>query len=303
MKDPASSLLFQARKTVRSRLFLAGTVVLTLMVAACGDDGPSSPTGPTPTPATTRIIALSGNLAFGDVPVGSSRDATLTIRNTGNAVLTITSLTAPGDLADLLTADWTSGQVAAGASQAVTIRFTPTQPGSYSGTLAVNGDQTSGTNTIAVSATATGGAFSGNWLGGHIITACDGTGSAQDLICSAARGEFPVGSNMLFAATLQQTGSSVSGTVNLAGLEGTMSGTVVGGVLSLQGTATGEGFTAVVTRWSTTVSGSTMSGAIDYDLRFVNVPGVASIRSTLSDVTRLTTTTRAGTMKPIRRRT
>lgn len=46
-----------------------------------------------------------------------------------------------------------------------------------------------------------------------------------------------------------------------------------------------------------------MSGAIDYDLRFVNVPGVASIRSTLSDVTRLTTTTRANTMKPIQRRT
>jgi hypothetical protein len=274
-------------------------LLLAMMAVACGDDGPSSPTSPTPTPATTRIIALSGNLAFGEVAVGSSRDATLTIRNTGNAVLTITSLTAPSDLADLLTADWTSGQVAAGASQAVTIRFAPAQPGSYSGTLAVNGDQTSGTNTIAVSATATGGAFSGEWRGGHIITACDGTGSAQDLICSAARGEFPVGSNMLFAATLQQNGNSVSGPVNLAGLLGAMSGTVAGGVLSMRGTATGEGFTAVVTGWASTVSGNTMSGTIDYDLTFAGVPGVARIRSRLSDVTRGSTTARATTQRAV----
>ena len=281
-----------------SKPTLAGLALLAALAVACGDGGSSTPTSPTP-PATTRIINLSGNLAFGEVPVGTTRDATLTIRNSGNAVLTITSLTS--DLADLLTASWTDGQIAAGASQVVTLRFTPTQPGSYSGTLMVNGDQTSGTNTIPVSATATGGAFSGDWRGAHVITACDGTGSAQDLICSANRGAYPVGSRMLFAATLQQTGSSVTGTVNLAGLVGSMSGSVVGGVLTLRGTATGQGFTAIVTSWNTTISGNTMAGTINYDLTFAGVPGVAAIRSSLSDVTRQTTPMRTNTMKAVPR--
>jgi hypothetical protein len=154
------------------------------------------------------------------MPVGSSRDANLTISNTGNAALTISSLTAPSDIADLLTADWTSGQIASGASQLVTIRFTPTQPGTYSGALTVNADQTSGTNTIAVSATATGGSFGGLWRGAHVITACEGTGSMQDLACSTSRGIYPPGSTLAFGVSLQQNGANASGTVDLGGLLG-----------------------------------------------------------------------------------
>jgi hypothetical protein len=300
MKDPTSQSITTTRRTSLSTSFLATAVVLAMMAVACGDDSPSSPTSPTPTPATTRIIALSGNLAFGDVPVGSSRDATLTISNIGNAVLTVTSLTAPGDLADLLTASWTSGQIAAGASQAVTIAFTPTQPGSYTGTLAVNGDQTSGTNTIAVSATATGGVFSGLWLGGHVITSCEGTGSMQDLACSTNRGIYPPGSRLAFGVSLQQNGANASGTVDLGGLLGAANGTVTGGVLTLRGTATGDDFTATITAWSTTVSGDSMSGTVDYSLTMRGIPGVAGIRSRLDGVTRQTTSARTNTPKPIR---
>lgn len=297
MKEPESHSSARTGTARVSGLVLASVVLLAMTAVACGDDGPSSPTSPTP--ATTRIIALSGNLAFGEVAVGSSREATLTISNTGNAVLTVTSLTAPGDLADLLTANWTGGQIAAGASQAVTIRFTPTQPGSYSGTLTVNGDQTSGTNTVAVSATATGGNFSGFWLGGHVITACEGTGSMQDLACSTSRGVYPPGSTLFFALDLQQTGANVSGAVDLGGLEGAVNGTVTGGVLTLRGTATGDDFTATITAWSTTVSGNTMSGTVDYSLTMRNVPGVAGIRSRLDGVTRPTTSS-SSTAKAIR---
>jgi hypothetical protein len=234
------------------------------------------------------------------VSVGGSRDANFTISNTGNAVLTITSLTAPSDLADLLSASWISGQIAAGASQVVTVTFAPTQPGSYAGTLTVNGDQTSGTNTIAVSATATGGAFSGLWLGGHVITACEGTGSMQDLACSTSRGVYPPGSTLFFGLELQQSGAAVSGAVDLGGLEGAVNGTVTGGVLTLRGTATGDDFTATITAWRTTVSGNSMSGTVDYSLTMRGIPGVAGIRSRLDGVTRGTTSARMTAPKPLR---
>ncbi len=130
-------------------------IIMALLSAACGGGGSSStPTAPTPTPpaAPTRIVALSGDLAFGSVAVGQSAERTLTIRNTGNATLTVTGMTGPSGYS----ASWTSGAISAGGSQAVTIRFSPLAPQSYAGTLTVNGDQTSGTNTIAISGTGTG---------------------------------------------------------------------------------------------------------------------------------------------------
>lgn len=251
---------------------------------ACGDDGPSNPTSPTPT--TTRIIGVSGNLAFGDVPVGGSREATFTISNTGTGTLTVTGLATTGGFGSTLTASWPNGTIAAGASQAVTIRFAPTEAGTYNGTLTVNGDQTSGTNTLPISATSAN-SFAGTWRGGHIITACNGTGSMQDLACTANRGAFPIGSNMEFSATLQQSGNSVTGTISLGGLVGSASGTVTNGVLSLRGTASGGGgFTATITSWSTTVQGSTMAGNLTYDLTFTGLPGVAGIVAQLNSVTR-----------------
>jgi len=233
----------------------------------------------------TRIINVSGNLEFGDVPVGTTRDATITIGNSGNGVLNVTGITVSGGFSELLTASWTSGTIAAGASQPVTIRFAPTQTGAYNGTLTVNADHTSGTNTLAVSANATAG-FAGDWAGAHRITACNGTGSLQDLLCSANHGVYPVGTLLTFALTLQQDGANVTGTVNLGGLLGPVSGTVVGGVLSLRGTATGSGFTAEITVWNTTVQGASMVGQVNYNLTLTGILGVAGIESQLDSVTR-----------------
>ncbi len=46
-----------------------------------------------------------------------------------------------------------SGTIAAGGSQPVTVTFAPVAATAYSGTVTVNSDKTSGTNTIAVSGT------------------------------------------------------------------------------------------------------------------------------------------------------
>jgi hypothetical protein len=89
-------------------------------------------------------------LTFGNVPVGQSSTSTLTITNTGNAVLTLTGLTAPGGV---YTANPAGMTVAAGGSLPVTIQFAPVAAVNYGGTLTISGDQTSGTNTLPVSGT------------------------------------------------------------------------------------------------------------------------------------------------------
>jgi len=73
----------------------------------------------------------------------------LAISNNGNSTLTVTGITGPSGY----TASWTSGTIAAGANQDVTVRFTPIAETSYNGTVTVNADHTSGTNTITISGT------------------------------------------------------------------------------------------------------------------------------------------------------
>jgi uncharacterized protein YkwD len=121
-----------------------------LAAAACGK---STPTAPTPTSTSTststRVVSLSGSLAFGTVDIGKTSDLTLTIGNSGTGTLSVTGITGPGGY----TLNWTSGTIAPGGSQHVTVRFAPTAAQTYSGTLEVIGDHTSGTNTTSLSGT------------------------------------------------------------------------------------------------------------------------------------------------------
>lgn len=116
-------------------------------LAACNSG--NTPATPTPPPAPTRIIRLGGNLNFGDVVLGVERtDGILVINNDGNSTLTFTSLTGPAGGA--YAASQTSGTVGAHASLNLSIFFKPTEVRPYGGVLTVVGDQTAGTNTIAV---------------------------------------------------------------------------------------------------------------------------------------------------------
>lgn len=107
-----------------------------------------------------KIIGLAGNLAFGNVTIGQRASTVMTVTNGGASTLTITGMTAPAGGA--YTASWTSGAIPAGGSQLVTVFFTPTAAQSYSGTLTVNGDQTSGVNTLPISGTGVGATTPGS---------------------------------------------------------------------------------------------------------------------------------------------
>jgi hypothetical protein len=101
-------------------------------------------------PDPTRIISLSGSLAFGNVALGSFSEAPMTISNTGNSALTVSGITYPSGFSG----NWSSGMIAVGDSQIVTVTFSPSSASSYGGPITVNSDKTSGTNTISCSGTA-----------------------------------------------------------------------------------------------------------------------------------------------------
>src|SRR5207253_331969 len=101
--------------------------------------------------AVTRILTLGGNLAFGTVAVNTTATRTLTIGNTGTAALTVSGISYPAGFSG----DFTSGTIAPGGSQSVTVAFAPTAVTDYGGTITVTADQTSGTNTIAVTGAGT----------------------------------------------------------------------------------------------------------------------------------------------------
>ena len=125
-------------------------VVLAASASACGKGSPSAPTpasNSTAGAAATRVVSLGGSLNFGAVEIGKTSELTITIGNAGTGSLSVTGITAPGGY----TPNWTSGTIAPGASQQVTVRFAPLAAQSYDGVLTVHGDHTAGTNTAPLS--------------------------------------------------------------------------------------------------------------------------------------------------------
>jgi hypothetical protein len=100
------------------------------------------------TQGATRIIGLSGDLAFGEVGIGSlPPERTMTITNTGNATLTVTGIDYPTGFSG----NWSGGIIPAGSSRNVIVKFAPTAVTSYGGAVTVNCDYTAGVNTTTAS--------------------------------------------------------------------------------------------------------------------------------------------------------
>ena len=136
------------------RLLLA--CVLFPAVSGCSDGSVTSPSAPTETPAAQRVIQINGNLDFGNVPVGSTMTSTVTISNAGTSVLTVSAISVVGvGVGPSLQVNWTSGTILPNASQQVTVQFKPGTTQTYSGSLVVLSDATSGSNTMPASGTGT----------------------------------------------------------------------------------------------------------------------------------------------------
>lgn len=136
------------------------------------------------------------------------------------------------------------------------------------------------------------GGIAGRWSGTYVIDQCVGTGSIQDVFCSAGTGNrpggaFPVGSTLPIALEVTQTGFELSGTVAFGQISGPVTGVVrAPGVFQVQGTARFGDVTLLIAHWDTRVTGNTMEGFINYEARVRGLPGFAGIVTHLVKVER-----------------
>src|SRR5579875_1026586 len=185
-------------------------------------------------PGSTVSIGLSGtglealgsvnpaSVAFGNVVVGSSNSAVVTIKNTGNVTLSFSQVSVSGSGFSISGLS-TSSTIPAGGSLNFDAVFTPVSATSASGsiTLATNGSPAQ----IAIPLTGTG------------------TAAAQTLSVSSSSlsfGNVQVGSTSTLTATITNSGNSnitISG-VTVSGAGYTASGVTSGMVLSPNQSAT-----------------------------------------------------------------
>jgi len=141
----------------------------------------------------TKIIGLSGSLAFGNVVTGTTLSATLVIRNSGTTNLTVSSLSYPSGFSG----PW-SGTIAAGGTRNVTVTFAPLAIASYGGTVTVSSDATSGTNTITAAGAGVAAGLPGNSARTNPGFGNGGSLAANDDASSAA---IPIGFTINFYGT------------------------------------------------------------------------------------------------------
>ncbi len=175
-----SGLLVHARRrsmrgtgflpSARARRALVGLCSVSLAVMltqlACGSSNSQSQT--TSQPAVTLSPSV---LTFGSQYVGTTSGAqTINVTNSGRAALAISSITAAGDFAQTNTCP---ASLAAGASCAVGLTFTPTAGGSRTGTLTIVDNAPGSPHTVTLSGTgqATNGTPSGSYQVGISGTA------------------------------------------------------------------------------------------------------------------------------------
>jgi hypothetical protein len=100
----------------------------------------------------TPVVTLSTNsLSFASQNVSTtSAEQSVTLTNTGDGLLSITSIAATGDFAETNTC---GSSVAAGANCAISVTFTPVANGSLTGTLSINDDAAGSPQTVALKGT------------------------------------------------------------------------------------------------------------------------------------------------------
>jgi len=148
---------------LRQRVMVAtllGTVIaLAFFSASCGGGGGVAET--LPNVAKAPVLNMSpGSLTFGSQPLDAPSTAqSVTLSNTGNAILSIASLAVTGTNAgDFAETNSCGSSVAAGADCTITVTFTPTATGTRSGTLSISDNAAGSPQTVSFTGTGTSAA-------------------------------------------------------------------------------------------------------------------------------------------------
>jgi hypothetical protein len=286
-----------------SSLIRGAVIAIASMAIACGGGGssPTSPSTPT-TSAGTRVIGLSGIVALGNVTVGTSASATFTITNSGTAALTVSSLTLPAGVSGAYSANFTSGTIPPGGSQQVSLKCSPTAAQDYGGTLTVTGDQTSGTNTMAVSCVGVLGpgvaatriiGLSGNPSFGNV--AVGQTGQAVFTITNSGNSPLTITGMTVSACSSDFSASWTSGTIPPGGAQQvtlffkpqaaqvcnatiTVKGDQTSGTSTIAASASGSGSAPAPAPSPTPSGGTKYDGTYDFSFQYA-APGGAQTQN------------------------
>ena len=107
------------------------------------------------TAAASAATASPASLSFSNIPFGLTSTQTVTVKNTGNVVISFSSVSLGGTNASLFsdTNNCTSA-LPVFATCTVTVTFAPTATGTFSGTLSITGTESGTSQTIALTGTA-----------------------------------------------------------------------------------------------------------------------------------------------------
>ncbi|MCZ6633963.1 MAG: SUMF1/EgtB/PvdO family nonheme iron enzyme [bacterium] len=143
--------------------------------------------GPPPAP---EIDLSATSLDFGNVDTGQSSNLVLTVSNTGNALLTVSEIASSDGQ---FTVSGSAFTIGGGASEVVTVTFTPGAAGGHSGTLTIGSDDSNeGSLEVSLSGTGTTPA---PVLKQVLIV--DTPGSTRHIMLLVSEGEFPMGTDKL----------------------------------------------------------------------------------------------------------
>jgi hypothetical protein len=266
-------------------------VVVGLLAGACSNS--SSPTTASPT-STTPAVTLSGlNPSRIDPVIQVGQSQTYQLTNTpSTSVITWTSSDP-----SLLTVDSTGNATGIASGQ---ITLTASADTGQKASLAIQ--------VVPV--------YGGTWAGNVTVIGCD------DLVGFAAAGycSRTMGSIQAFTMSLSQTNSNapdvVSGTFTKGEGGNTLSGSVSGGNIGpggdvggltglLGGVADGVNLSVTLTSWNSFATPTSMTGTWEANVTSPQIPGVASVRYSLTNVTLLPVTgsalSRRSTLSTVRR--
>ena len=134
----------------RFKVYIAGLALVAAGLAGCGGSATASSSGSAPSAPALTLSAAT--LAFVDTAVGqSSAQQSITLTNSGNAVLNIASIVLGGANASDFGESTTCGTtLAANASCTISATFTPAAASSYSATITVTDNASGSPQTIAL---------------------------------------------------------------------------------------------------------------------------------------------------------
>ena len=158
----------------------------------------------------TRLISLSGDLAFGNGTVNAAIQRSFTIANTGTMNLTVNGISYPAGFSG----NWT-GTIAPGGSQSVSVTFTPTAVQNYGGNLSVASNATGGSGLLALSGTGR--------AAGSMVTVAGGTLPQSSGLAGQTVATFQIGKYEVTWGEWKEVRAwaVVNGYSDLAGVEGT----------------------------------------------------------------------------------